>query len=387
MKSNRIVFLLATFVGVFSVRAQGATNSTDLSAPAVTAPPARASIVLVQCHGLGYGDLSCYGQKLFQTPNLDQLAAEGVRCKNYFAGNIGSTPSPGGLMFGKNSAPANGDITIAQRLQQVGYHTGLIGEWGLGDEPWKQGFDEFCGFLNDDEGRNYFAERIRRFAPHGWITESNTFTDYNDWEPIHANAGGKQGRYLPEVLISAACTYINANYSDQFNNHHPFFLLVNLPAPRSAQAGADEFTVTSDAPFSEENWPQAAKNRAALITRLDAGIGRIAAQLASNHVTNDVLFIVTSAAPPEKFANSNLNFLLPNGTSVSAKNRAAAPLPFIARWTGTIPASQTNLTAISAVDFAPTVLEIIGKKVPKEMSGHSLLPRFTGEQKNDVQPH
>ncbi len=228
MKSNRranpLILLLAVMAGnFFAVSAQDATNTTELSAPVITAPPLRASIVLVQCHGLGYGDLSCYGQKLFQTPNLDQLAAEGVRCENYFAGNLGSTPSPGVLMFGKNSAPTNGEPTIAQRLQQAGYSTGLIGEWALGDEPWRQGFDEFCGFLHDDEGRNYFAERIRRFIPHGWVTDSNTYADYNDWETIHANAGGQKGRYLPDILINAACTWINANHPDQFNHWRPFF--------------------------------------------------------------------------------------------------------------------------------------------------------------------
>ncbi len=383
MKSYRLahrrVWLLAACVGIFSAaRAQDATNSTEVSAPAPAAPPTRASIVIVQCHGLGYGDLSCYGQKLFQTPNLDQLAAEGVRCENYFAGNLGSTPSPGLLLFGKNSAPTNGEPNIAQRLQAAGYETGLIGEWGLGDEPWKQGFNDFMGFIHDDEGRNYFSDSIWRYDPNFVDLASNRVVPWIGRETIHANAGGKQGRYLPEILIGAACNFINQHHPDQFNRSRPFFLLVNLPVPRSARADADEFTVTSDAPFSEEKWPQAAKNRAALIARLDAGIGKITAQLATSQMTNNVLFIFTSAAPPEKFANTNLNFLLPNGLA-TAKNRAAAPLPFIARWTGMIPARQTNTLNISAVDFAPTALEIIGKKKPAEMPGHSLLPVFIGE--------
>lgn len=379
MKSNCFALALAAFTGIVSsVRAQDATNVAEAFTTIITAPTARPSIVFVQCHGLGYGDLSCYGQKLFQTPSLDQLASEGVRCENYFAGNIGSTPSPGVLMYGKNSAPTNGDVTIARRLQLAGYRTGLIGEWGLGDEPWKQGFDEFCGFLNDDEGRNYFSERIRRFIPNGWITDSNTFADYNDWEPIHANVGGKKSRYLPDILTSAACTWINQNYSDQFNNHRPFFLLLNLPVPRSARAGTDDFTVTSDAPFSDEKWPQAAKNRAALIARLDSGVGKIAAQLKANFLTNDVIFIVSSSAPPETFANTNLNFLLPNGNPALAKGNTAGPVPLIVRWTGTIPAGQTNVLNISAADFLPTALEIAGQKIPEELEGHTLLPAFTG---------
>ena len=381
MKPNCLALVLAAFAGIATTpRAQDATNAPAAPAAEVAAiPAARTSIVFVQCRGLGYGDLSCYGQTLFQTPNFDQLAREGVRCLNYSAGNIGSSPSPGVLMYGKNAAPTNGEPTIARRLQQAGYRTGLIGEWTLGDEPWKQGFDEFCGYLDETEGRNYFAERIRRFAPHSWITDSNTLVDYNDWESIHANTGGKKGRYLPDILVNAACAWINQNYSDNFNNHRPFFLLLNLPVPLSAQAGTDDFTVPSDAPFSEEPWPAAAKNRAALITRLDAGLGKIVAQLAANHLTNEVLLIVSSSAPPEKFANTNLNFLRPNGIASSAKDRAAGPLPFIARWTGTIPAGQTTAANISAADFAPTALELAGRKIPENVEGRSLLPILTGE--------
>ena len=379
MKSNCL--LLVVLWGIaFSSRAQTLPNATDLAAPVAITPPARASIVLVQCHGLGYGDLSCYGQKLFQTPNLDQLAAAGVRCVNYFAGNIGTTPSPSILMYGKDSAPIAGDATFAQWLQGKGYRTGLIGEWGLGDEPWKQGFDEFAGFLHDDEGRNYFSDFLWRYAPDSILDFTNNRADaFAGKEMIHANVGGQKARYLPELLVNAACKFIDNNHPDQFNHFRPFFLLVNLPVPRSARAGTDEFVVPSDAPFSDENWPAAAKNRTALIARLDASIGKINAQLAKSQMTNNVIFIFASSAPPEKFANTNLNFLLPNGSAHSPQDRAAAPLPFIMRWSGTIPAGQTNTLNISAADIAPTALEVVGKKAPETYTGHSLLPAFTGE--------
>ena len=383
MKPNFLLHLLAAALAIFPTARAQVADDTNAAVPSISpAPSARPSIIFVQCHGLGYGDLSSYGQKLFQTPNLDQLAAEGVRCMNYFAGNIGITPSPGVLMFGKTSAPENGEPTIAQRLQSAGYRTGLIGEWGLGDEPWKQGFDEFAGFIHDDEGRNYFSDFIWRYAPNSILDFTNNRADaFVGRENIHANTGGQKGRYLPEILINATCAFIKNNQPDQFNGYRPFFLLVNLPVPRSARADADEFTVPSDAPFSDEKWPQAAKNRTALIARLDNQIGRISAQLVQSRLTNNVIFIFASAAPPEKFANTNLNFLLPNGTAVSAQNRAAAPLPFIVRWPGTIPAQQTNTLTISAADFLPTALEIARQKAPEGLSGHSLLPVFIDGEK------
>jgi arylsulfatase A-like enzyme len=371
MKVKLFCTLLAAWSLLSPARAQDASTNIP-----VVMPPSHASIILVQCHGLGYGDLSCYGQKLFQTPNLDRLATEGVRCVNYFAGNIGSTPSPGVLMFGKNSPSSAREPTLAQRLKDAGYHTGLLGEWTLGDEPWTQGFDEFAGFIRDDEGRNYFSDFLWRYDPKGTVdVTNNRISAWVGQETIYENTGGKKGRYVPEILINAACNFININQPDQFNQRRPFFLLLNLPVPRPAHAGTDEFTVTSDAPFSEEPWPAAAKNRTALITRLDAGIGRIVSHLAERQMTNNLFFIFTSSAPPEKFANTNLNFLLPNG-AVGAKDRAAAPLPLIAHWPGTIPAHGTNALNFSAADIAPTALEVAGQPPPETFTGRSRLADF-----------
>ena len=107
--------------------------------------PRRASIILIVADGLGYGDLSCYGQTKFLTPNLDKLAAEGVRFTNYFSGATAESPAWATLMLGKDSTHvrqradadislAPDEITVAQMLKNSGYYTGLVGEWDLGDE-------------------------------------------------------------------------------------------------------------------------------------------------------------------------------------------------------------------------------------------------------------
>src|SRR5580658_5944829 len=106
--------------------------------------PRRASIIFIQCHGLGYGDLSCYGQTNFQTPNLDRLAAEGTRFSNYRVTSDDYPQAQAALMEGNTGAFSAGQGTLAGRLQGVGYRTGLIGEWTLGAQPWMQGFDEFA---------------------------------------------------------------------------------------------------------------------------------------------------------------------------------------------------------------------------------------------------
>src|SRR5580698_4237635 len=97
--------------------------------------PRRPGIIFIRCHGLGYNDLSCDGQTNFLTPNLDKLAAGGIRFTNFTAGAADFTGALSALMTGKNGAFALDTETLAERMRQAGYHTGLIGEWTLGEQP------------------------------------------------------------------------------------------------------------------------------------------------------------------------------------------------------------------------------------------------------------
>src|SRR5208283_5628218 len=146
----------ATIAGFFSVWAQ----------PGYTLQPAerKPSIIFILADDLGYGDLGCYGQTRIKTPNLDKLAAEGIRFTSFYAGSTVCAPSRCALMTGLHTGHAwirgNGtialraeDLTVAEVLKQAGYHTGLIGKWGLGNEhtpgvPQEKGFEEFVGYLD-----------------------------------------------------------------------------------------------------------------------------------------------------------------------------------------------------------------------------------------------
>jgi Sulfatase len=235
MKPNRLFVLAATLLSLLTdVRAQNESlASIFTNADTRVIPGRRTSIIYIQCHGLGYGDLSCYGQTNFQTPNLDKLAAEGVRFTNFRPGGTNFSTSLAALMSGKKSGRM-GAPTVAERLQAAGYATGLIGEWTLGEKPWTQGFDEFAGFIRDEEGRNYFADHVWRFAPKAVINTNNVQEDWVGSEMIYENIDGKKGRYLPEVLVNAMCSFIGIHKSDPFNDYKPFFLMVNLPSPRRA---------------------------------------------------------------------------------------------------------------------------------------------------------
>jgi arylsulfatase A-like enzyme len=195
---------------------------------------------------------------------------------------------------------------------------------------------------------------------------------------IYPNTGGRRGKYLPELFISAMNNFIRDNQPDFVNHYRPFFLLVNFPAPRSALVDQDEFPVPTDAPFTGEAWPQAAKNRAALITRLDAGIGRLFEQLDKIGMTNNCAVFFTSSSAPEKFANTNLNFLLPTADFRDPKNSAPAPLPMLAKWPRKITGGQVSSLKWSPTDFPATALDISYSKPETNFGGISVLRVLDG---------
>jgi arylsulfatase A-like enzyme len=387
--------LLPALLLEFSANAQPLVFSNTTPA----AIPRRASIILVVADGLGYGDLSCYGQTNFQTPNLDKLAAEGIRFTNYFTGAAASSPARAALMLGKDSGHlrqrADADIplaadetTVAQVLQQAGYHTGLIGEWNLGDEnssgaPWKKGFDEFGGYLDPNDAENFYADYIWSLSP-----DYTYDISYNDpinghwriWnkadgmptpgrEMLYANTRGKN-QYIPDVLTKAALNFMKINQPDPFNRYRPFFLLLNYKIP-----GDGKSQVPTDAPFSEEKWPQPAKNKAAMIARLDGYIAQLTDQLQKLGMTNNAAIFFTSATVPQKTDAASPDFF----HSISSTNDARVPM--IVHWPGTVPAGAVSDFKWSAEDFLPTAAEIGYAKPPAGINGASILPALRGQSK------
>ena len=349
--------------------------------------PKRASIIYIQCHGLGFGDLSCYGQTNFQTPNLDQLAVEGIRFTDYTPGNTNPAAVESALLTGTTEAA--GGLTVAQALKNLGYHTGMIGEWPLAVEPWKLGFDDFGGFLNPDEGTNYYPDWFWRYTPNMYYNAVSN--GWSEWHPgdgpnnggrelIYQNSGGQKVRYLPDYMLAGWMqNFARTHRPERYNAFSPFFLLINLPAPRTATPGKDDFPVPSDAPFSDEPWPQAAKNRAALLTHLDGDIGALFQELKQLRMTNDVVIFFTGSVVPEKFADPRLNFFrTPADLKEPVTNDRIAPM--IVYWPGMVPAGQVSDYHWSARDFFPTAAQIGLCPPPENIEGHSILPVLLGRK-------
>jgi arylsulfatase A-like enzyme len=367
---NRSCFTLVLLAVLLEFSAPAQSFVFTNTAPA--AIPRRASIIFIQVDGLGYGDLSCYGQTKFQTPNLDKLAADGIRFTNYFAADASSQPQAA-LMFGKNSAPAPEDVTAAQLLKNSGYHTGLIGRWDLGDEnsavaPWQKGFDEFAGYLNPADAENFYAGYLFRYAPHSIYDETNRqFNTFVGREMIYPNTGGQKGEFIPDLLTKSALNFVKNNLPDQFNHYRPFFLLLNYEIPNG------RIIEPTDAPFSEESWPQAEKNKAALVSRIDGYVGELQEQLQKIGMTNNVVIFFSSASVPKKTDLIDPDFFHSNISTNDFR------VPMIALWPGKIPAGQVSNYKWSARDFLPTAAEIAFANSPTSIDGTSVLPALLGQ--------
>jgi arylsulfatase A-like enzyme len=383
---GRALVLLAALLEL-SVAAQAESLSaifTNVAPAARPAIPRRVSIVFIQCDGLGYGDLSCYGQTKFQTPNLDRLAAEGIRFTNYFAGAAASSPACAALLLGKDAVKqradadvplAADDITVAQILKNSGYRTGLIGEWNLGDEnsagaPWKKGFEEFAGYLNAADAENFYADYMFRCAPGGLLNPTNNVReDYLGREMLYPNTGGNRGTYIPDLLTKAALNFVKINQPDQFNHFRPFFLLLNYNLPHAGKT----LQVPSDAPFSEEQWPQPEKNKAAAIARLDGYVGQLLDQLHKLGLTNNVAVFFSSDTTPKKSAAVDPDFFHSNISTNDLR------VPMMVRWPGKIPAARVSGLKWSPRDFLPTAAEIAYVDPMPASDGISMLPVLLGQ--------
>jgi arylsulfatase A-like enzyme len=173
---------------------------------------------------------------------------------------------------------------------------------------------------------------------------------------------------------------MRANQPDPFNHYRPFFLLLNFTVARPGTG--DTMPVPTDAPYSDEPWPQPEKNRAAMITRLDGYMGQLLAQLKKFGLTNNTVIFFTSDTGP-----------LMNGSVGPKIFKSAGPfrgrrgelyegglrVPMIAHWPGKIPAGRVSDFPCAAWDFLPTATGIALVQSPTNIDGISFLPALLGQ--------
>ena len=368
-------------------------------AAVVLAQEMKPNIILILADDLGYGEVGCYGQKLILTPNIDRLAAEGMRFTQFYAGSTVCAPSRSVLMTGLhmghtrvrgNSGASNtvaqmltpADVTVARVLQQVGYTSGLVGKWGLGladddGEPRRHGFDFFYGFLSQTHAHNNFPSFLWRNGEK--VTLPNNLTQM----------GAVEGTgYATERAVYAGDRFaVEGRDFVERNRDRPFFLFLSVVAPHAnnerARALGDGNEVPDLEPYVDRPWNDSQKAHAAIVTRLDRDVGELMALLRRLGLDERTLVLFSSDNGPHREAGPNYDpdFFAASGPLNGIKRsltEGGIRVPFIARWPGRVAAGATSSHVGYFGDLMATFAELAAAKPPPNLDSISLVPTLLG---------
>jgi len=350
----------------------------------------RPNIVFIMADDLGYGDLGCFGQKRFRTPNIDRLAAEGMKLTDFYAGSTVCAPSRCVLMTGlhtghcfiRGNGKINlrpGDVTVAEVLKQAGYTCGLSGKWGLGHEnssglPTRQGFDHFFGYLDQHHAHNYYPSFLVR----------------GEQRVLLRNVVPKEGRFGQGVATSQVDYSHDLIMTDALGwleevHKRPFFLYLPVTIPHANnEAGRKGMEVPDLGDYAKTDWPEIQKATAAMIGRLDRDVGRLMAMLKRLGIDRNTVVFFTSDNGPHREGGNDPDFFDSNGKLRGIKRalyEGGIRVPTIVRWPGHIAAGSCSGVIGSFADVLPTLAELAGARVPEGIDGLSIVPTLTGNVK------
>ncbi len=358
------------------------------------------NIIFIMADDLGYGDLGCYGQSEIQTPNIDELAAQGIKFTQFYAGSTVCAPSRAVLMTGQHTGRthvrgnAGGesnrqslrseDVTVAEVLKDAGYQTALVGKWGLGEpeqegHPLEQGFDSFFGYLNQRHAHNYYPEFL-------WDGRDSVSLD-NVVERVGMDRGGFPGGYATEkvtyshdLFADKALAFLEEEYSK------PFFLYLALTIPHANnEAGKEGMEVPDYGIYADRDWPEAQKGTAAMITRMDKDIGRIVETLKAQGIDDNTLIIFTSDNGPHREGGNDPDYFDSNGPLQGIKramHEGGIRVPFIVRWPAQAPAGVTSDYIGYFGDMMATLAELSKTDYPDNTQSISIVPTLLGQSEN-----
>jgi len=350
---------------------------------AAAKPARKPNIVYILADDLGYGDLGCYGQQKIRTPNLDRLAAEGLRFTQCYAGSTVCAPSRCALMTGLHTGHTRirsndltpllpEDVTVAEVLRAAGYTTGLVGKWGLGEPdttgiPNRQGFDYFFGYLNQGHAHNYYPDYL-------WRNEEKVPLA----NEVAKGVATKRVQYTQDLFAEEALAFVERS------KDKPFFLYYAVTIPHANnEAGNAGMEVPSDEPYSAQDWPKNEKNFAAMVTRLDTDVGRLMARLKELGLDDDTIVFFTSDNGPHREGGHDPDFFDSNGPLRGIKRdlyEGGIRVPMIVRRPGAVPAGKTSDHVWAFWDFLPTAADIAGAETPTGLDGLSVLPALGGKK-------
>lgn len=357
----------------------------------------RPNVIFILADDMGYGDLSCYGSEYVKTPNIDRLAATGTRFTQCYAGSAISSPSRCSLMTGRNSGHARirdnqckaggltglkisprgdtttvrranllpQDTTIATVLSAAGYRTCLVNKWHLDGydpsaSPNHRGFHEFYGWtISTVHSNSPYYYPYYRFRNDSLIT-------------ITDNEHDRHVRHNTDISTDDAIAFV------QRNQHQPFFLYLAYDAPH------EPYIIDNTVWYDDETWDMNTKRYAALITHMDAAIGRLLDELERLHLRENTMIIFASdngaaVQAPLKELRCNAGFRGRKGLLYEGGIR----VPFIVNQPGRVPVQRLD-NIIYFPDVMPTLAALTGAEayLPCQGEGINILPLLYGQPLN-----
>jgi len=360
------------------------------------------NIVYILADDLGYGDLSCYGQTKFSTPQIDRLAAGGMRFTQHYSGSSVCAPARSSLLTGLHTGhtPIRGNkevrpegqwpladsvTTILEVLKDAGYVTGVFGKWGLGfpgseGDPNNQGVDEFFGYNCQRLAHHYYPYYL-------WHNQEKVY--------LEGNADGKSNDYAPEIIHKKALEFIEVNKDNNFVLFYttpiPHAELIlpdkymepfrNKFLPEKEYKGVDSGEGFRDGAYGSQ--PESHAAFAAMVTLLDSQVGELVGKLEELGIAENTLVIFSSDNGPHQEGGADPVYFNSAGGLRGFKRdlyEGGIRVPMIASWPGKIKPGTVSDHVSAFWDVFPTFAELAQVECPDNLDGISFLPALLGQE-------
>lgn len=339
------------------------------------------NVLVIIADDLGYADIGVHGGKEVPTPNIDALAASGVRCTSGYVSAPYCSPSRAGFLTGKAATqfghefnPHVGDEaklglpldqrTIANVMHDADYATALVGKWHQGfDEahhPQSRGFDDYFGFLVG--GHNFL---LHKDAEPKFGTAHSHDLIYRGREVQRLDG------YTTDLFTDEALSFMNRNAKK------PWFLYLAYNAVHTPLEIAEKLKSRIPVSVTDEN----RRGYLSLLLGLDDAIGRLTAELKAKHPNTLVFFFSDNGGSGKRpFFATNTGINTPLRGDKGQTLEGGIRVPFFVSWTGQLPAGKVYDQPVSALDVLPTAASVAGTKAPEGIEGVNLLPHLKGEK-------
>ncbi|MEC5129098.1 arylsulfatase [Verrucomicrobiales bacterium BCK34] len=389
----------------------------------------RPNIVFMLADDLGYGELGCYGQEKIRTPNVDRLAAEGMKFLQHYTGAPVCAPARCVLMTGKNLSHAEirgnkdagngrmfpgqwpiseGALTIAEVLKKAGYSTGAFGKWGLGPSnssgsPIKQGFDRFYGYNCQRNAHSYYPFFLDSNEEEVRINPGLVYGHQRKPEGEVSADDYRLENYAPDMILDEALKFIDEAAAKEA----PFFAYLPFVEPHVAMQSPQEWIDQYPEEWDQEKGVYRGQNNylphprpraayAAMISDLDEHVGTVVERLEKLGVLDNTLIVFTSdngtthTSGDPAFHVGGVDAVFFNSVAglrgwKGSVYEGGIRVPCLVRWPGKVEAGSENNEPTYFPDWFPTLAGIAGADAAgsEELDGIDLRPLLEGGKADD----